>query len=267
MEKRVTEGPFKPEKYGTRPPTRRRRGPEEAEENVERWLVSYADFITLLFAFFVSLYSISRVDHQKLTSAVRSLQHALSGPQSVQAAVTPPHEGSSPHAVPSSAAVKGKSQESIFLEKLADEIQREIKKVSSSGDRIGYLLREGELVIRVPECLFFDSGQASIRPEVIPILNALGRSLVKIQNPISVEGHSDNVAINTPRFKSNWELSSSRATEIIRYFLANFDFDADRLSAAGYAEFRPVDSNTTAEGRQKNRRVDLVILAPADGGR
>ena len=239
---------------------RKKREHERVEQNLERWLVSYADFITLLFAFFVTMYSISRVDNQKLVVAAHSLQGALGGLSSGWVTAVPADQGSSP--ISSASPQKGawENPEGVFLEKLAGEIQKEIKKVSASGDQIQYLINDNELVIRVPDCLFFDSGQASIRPEVVPILEVLGRSLAKIPNSISVEGHSDNVPINTPRFGSNWELSSSRATEIIRYFLTHFRFDPDRLSAAGYAEFRPIAPNTTAEERRKNRRVDLVIL-------
>jgi len=121
------------------------------------------------------------------------------------------------------------------------------------------------LVIRVPERLFFDSGDASVHPEVIPILNVLAQSLEKIPNSIRVEGHTDNVPINTARFPSNWELSTARATAIIRHFLTHFHFDPNRLSAAGYAEFRPVAVNTNPEGRLQNRRVDVVILSGKKG--
>ena len=247
-------------KVKKQPRAKNKRSQEAAEENSERWLVSYADFITLLFAFFVTMYSISTVDQQKLSTAAHSLQRALGSQSSGQMTVMLPDQSSFQTPTLSNPEIISENPERAFFEKLAEELQKEVRKVSDSGNQIQYLIHEGELIVRIPECLFFHSGDSSIRPEVIPILNALAKTLAKVQNPISIEGHTDNVPINTPRFGSNWELSTSRATQIIRYFLTNFKFDPDRLSAAGFAEFRPVAPNTTAEGRLKNRRVDLVIL-------
>ena len=118
--------------------------------------------------------------------------------------------------------------------------------------------------MRVPESFFFDSGQASLRPEVIPIINVLGKSLAKIPNHIRIEGHTDSVPIRTPQFPSNWELSTARATTIVRYLLTHFQFHPHRLSATGYAEFHPIAPNTTADGRLQNRRVDMVILSTGE---
>ena len=116
------------------------------------------------------------------------------------------------------------------------------------------------MVIRVSENLFFKSGSASILPEFLPVLNILGKTLQQVPNHIRIEGHTDTVPINTERFPSNWELSTTRATTVLRYFLDHFNFMPENLSATGYGEFRPVDSNSTAEGRFQNRRVDFIIL-------
>jgi len=247
------------------PRSKEKRKQEGAEENVERWLVSYADFITLLFAFFVSLYSISRVDHQRLNLAAHSMQRALGSLSTARAMASAPGPSSSAIPPGPSPHTPSEDPEKMPFQRMAEEIKKEVGKVSASGNQIQYIIHEGELIVRVPEGLFFDSGQASIRPEVIPLLGALGGPLSKIPNPISVEGHTDNVPIHTPLFQSNWELSSARATAIIRHLLTQYDFDPDRLSAAGYAEFRPVSPNTSAAGRLKNRRVDLVILAVKKG--
>ncbi len=116
----------------------------------------------------------------------------------------------------------------------------------------------------MPDSLFFNSGEASIRPEFIPVLNALGKSLERIPNLIRIEGHTDSVPIQTAKFPSNWELSTARATSVVRYFLANFNFHPKKLSATGFAEFRPIAPNSTPEGRALNRRVDVVILSSAE---
>jgi outer membrane protein OmpA-like peptidoglycan-associated protein len=130
--------------------------------------------------------------------------------------------------------------------------------------QIKFLIDKRGLVMRVPESFFFDSGQASLRPEVIPIINVLGKSLAKIPNHIRIEGHTDSVPIRTPQFPSNWELSTARATTIVRYLLTHFQFNPHRLSATGYAEFHPIAPNTTPEGRLQNRRVDMVILSSGE---
>ena len=207
------------------------------------------------------MYSISRVDQEKFSVVAQSLQRALGLLNSGQVSVLPAGQISPPI----SPETKPETPEREYLERLAAEIQREVGMVSGSGNQIQYLINETGLVIRVPEGFFFDSGDASIHPEVIPILNVLANSLEKIPNSIRVEGHTDNVPINTSRFPSNWELSTARATAIIRHFLTRFIFDPNRLSAGGYAEFRPVAVNTTPEGRLQNRRVDVVILSGKKG--
>ena len=240
----------------------------EEHENLERWLVSYADFITLLFAFFVTMYASSRVDEQKMGSAVESLQRALGSVIAVpvpsrQAGVF--HDFSNPVQVTIVPISAPHGQE---VEKLAQELKKKIegpqgkggKKAGAQAYQVSFLLQERGLVIRVSDQFFFHTGEAAIRPEVQPFLKVLGQTLQGVDNPIRIEGHTDNVPINTAQFPSNWELSTARATTIIRYFLTNFQFDPQKLSAAGYGEYRPVAANDTPEGRDQNRRVDVVIL-------
>jgi chemotaxis protein MotB len=240
---------------------------------MERWLVSYADFITLLFAFFVTMYAISRVDEQKLGSAVESLQRALGS--LIPISISQKDAGAFPPK-PMSAIVslisKEVSEDPLagqrqFVE-LAEEIKKEVEGAKGGFDRsranqldqIKLLIDKRGLVIRVPESFFFDSGQASLRPEVIAVLKVLGKTLEKIPNHIRVEGHTDSVPIQTSQFPSNWELSAARATTIVRFLLSNFQFKPNRLSATGYAEFHPIAPNAAPEGRLQNRRVDMVIL-------
>jgi chemotaxis protein MotB len=255
----------------------RKRKHEEEHENLERWLVSYADFITLLFAFFVTMYSISRVDEQKLGSVVESLQRALGSLIPTNATQKDPGAFPSQPTAQTLPEVSQEAEETPSTElrefgKLAQELKAEVEGAKGELDasraaqlsQIKFLVDKRGLVIRVPESFFFDSGQASLRPEVIPIINVLGKSLSKIPNHIRIEGHTDSVPIRTPQFPSNWELSTARATTIVRYLLTYFQFNPQRLSATGYAEFHPVAPNTTAEGRLQNRRVDMVILSSGE---
>jgi chemotaxis protein MotB len=245
----------------------KKKKPEE-HENLERWLVSYADFITLLFAFFVTMYASSRVDEQKMGSAVESLQRALGSVIAVpvpsrQAGVF--HDFANPVQV---TIVPMGAPHTKEVEKLAQKLKQKIEgpqgkggtKAGAQAYQVSFLVQERGLVIRVSDQFFFHTGEAAIRPEVQPFLKALGQTLQGLDNPIRIEGHTDNVPINTAQFPSNWELSTSRATTIIRYFLTNFTFDPQKLSAAGYGEYRPVAANDTPEGRDQNRRVDVVIL-------
>ncbi len=279
--------------------SRKKKRHEEEHENMERWLVSYADFITLLFAFFVTMYAISRVDGKKLGSAVESLQRALGSVIAVQttqrnpgvfSATMPPRV----HITPIEGGKGYPSKEEIEnFEKLVKEIQASMQGLDQSkgglgrgatgkgdlgkgdaqgnigkgmeglggGEQIKFIIEKRGLVIRVSDRLFFESGDASIRPDFVPLLDLLAKSFERIQNHVRIEGHTDSVPINTPKFPSNWELSTARATTIIRYLLANFNINEERLSATGYAEFHPIESNRSPQGRLQNRRVDFVILS------
>lgn len=253
---------------------RKKKHGEEEHENNERWLVSYADFITLLFAFFVTMYSVSRVDGKKMGSAVESMQRALGSVMPIQ--MTHKEPGVFPNQVTpihfSITPIEGKTftADGRALVKMAEDIKKGIEDISKGkspktgstlAHQIKFILEKRGLVIRVSEHIFFNSGEASIRPDMEPVLHVLGQTLEKIPNQIRIEGHTDNVPINTVRFPSNWELATTRATTILRYLLDHFQFDPEKLSATGYAEFRPVDTNGTPEGRLQNRRVDFVILS------
>jgi chemotaxis protein MotB len=257
---------------------RKRKKHEEEHENLERWLVSYADFITLLFAFFVTMYAISRVDEQKLGSAVESLQRALGSLIPVQisqresGAFTNKTVSFNPTIIGN---VEGqiKTSETESFRRLAEEIQKEVEKLTGgvgknnppTDSQIQYIIDKRGLVIRVPEAFFFKSGEASIRQEFTPLLTALGKSLTKIPNHIRIEGHTDSVPINTSQFPSNWELSTARATSIVRFLLAYHSLNPSKISATGYGEFRPIAPNKSVDGRMQNRRVDVVVLSTKEG--
>jgi chemotaxis protein MotB len=245
----------------------------EEYDNLDRWLVSYADFITLMFAFFVTMYAISRVDERKLGSVVESLQRALGStilwheshkqdPGVFQNSDKPIDVAILPLPVN-----KGEGTEDF--EALAAEIKKNMEQmVNNNGAPAGidlsqlkFLLDKRGLILRFSERFFFDSGDASIRPDVAPMLHIIAESLEKIPNHIRIEGHTDSVPIHTARFPSNWELSTARATSIVHYLLTHQQFEPTRLSAAGYGEFRPIAPNTSPEGRSQNRRVDIVILS------
>jgi chemotaxis protein MotB len=219
----------------------------------DRWLVSYADFITLLFAFFVVLYAFARADQKKQAQVVQAIDKALNsmGGSSQETAAQTPSSAGEEMLTPMQVKYDlGRVQHDLSLA-LAQQISR--KTVAMEMGRDG-------LVISLREAGFFDSGSATPKPEALPTLRTIAERLGTTPYDLRIEGHTDNVPIHTAEFDSNWELSSSRATHIARLFLEMKAIPPDRLSAAGFAEFHPVASNDTAEGRAANRRVDLVVL-------
>lgn len=241
----------------------RRRKRHEEHPTHERWLVSYADFITLLFAFFVTLYAISQVDAKKMTTLVQSMQAAFAtrvfdtGSQKLnlsegvtpgvdQAKLVEPADPALSGAELPLQRVRGLLQERLVRERFAD-------KVRLTHDRRG-------LVISLTEAGFFDSGAATMKGSSLRVLDAIAESVLSVPNHIRIEGHTDNTPIRTTQFPSNWELSTARATQVIARLTRRFPFRPQRLSVAGYGEYRPVSGNDSAAGRALNRRVDLVVL-------
>lgn len=232
-----------------------RKGHDETEhENLDRWLLTYADMITLLLAFFVVMYSISQVDKAKFRKVAEALTTALDGGTKARFASAGDLEGD------------GMLKQQRTLEQLLS-LQKEIDNISrllKLDLQINTELQHRGLVVHISESAFFDLGKADLKPEATRVLDLLAVELLKIPNHIRVEGHTDNLPIKTAKFPSNWELSTARAASCLRYLVEKHKFPPDRISALGYAEYRPIAPNTTAEGRNRNRRVDIVVLAPDD---
>jgi chemotaxis protein MotB len=229
----------------------------------DRWLVSYADFITLLFAFFVVLFATGQSDMRKKVELAASIQSAFN-----QMGIFEPHS-----ALPSETALIGSggsgappivsvplrsTPESIVI--VRQHIEQSAQPEIAQG-MIAIHQSVNGLVISLQEAGFFDSGATDIRGSALPVLDRIAAVLPEA--PLRVEGHTDNVPIHTPQFASNWELSSSRASSIARHLLLHPNIRAEQMSVAGYAEFHPAASNSTAEGRARNRRVDIVLWTEA----
>ncbi len=257
----------------------RRRHEEHA--NHERWLVSYADFITLLFAFFVVLYSASQVDKRKVGKLALAIQVAFQ-----QMGVFPssntklPLAQSEPMPFQDVQVIENvvRSQDlqrfvqpqngtlsNAVLPGEIRDIQSEIEKALAPeirGHVVNLNMRREGLVISLREMGFFESGSAAVRRSSEDAVERLAGVLKDRTEMLRIEGHTDNVPIHTALFHSNWELSTARAMELIRIFIVQYKMAPWRLGAAGYGEYHPIDSNQTAEGRGHNRRVDIVVLAP-----
>ena len=258
--------------------SRRRRS--RPHSNHERWLVSYADFITLLFAFFVVLYASSQVDKRKVGKLSLAIQVAFQELGVFPASTTQiPLDMNDPMPFSTVQAIQNVertaevgriasaptdslagSSDETDLATLRSELQEALHGEIARHQVSLYRDSEG-LVISLREFGFFDSGSATIKPQALPALDRIASILAIRTCRLSIEGHTDNVPIHTALMNSNWELSTARATELIRMLIVGHGFDPARLSAAGYAEYHPVASNLTAQGRAQNRRVDIVILS------
>ncbi len=234
----------------------------------ERWLVSYADFITLLLAFFVTMYSITRLDSENLAQAQLSIQRALHAPVFLKGFPLEAGLGDTPAAGRTGdlAGAVLQTAPPPQLEEVARIVQESLKPEPDFRE-IRLLITGRGLVIHLPEFLFFDSGEAAFRPESHPILDKLADILAKIPNHVVIEGHTDNRPIHTLRFPSNWELSTHRATNLVRHFIEKHRLDPARFTAAGYSEYAPIADNATEEGRRLNRRVDVIIKPLTNQGR
>ncbi|HUB20535.1 MAG TPA: flagellar motor protein MotB [Acidobacteriaceae bacterium] len=232
----------------------------------DRWLVSYADFITLLFAFFVVLYAGSRADQRKQAQISHSIQSAFealglfpSAPQADSHPLADPQAAVPPVNLVLGDDLSASPQVQQDLHRLQAQLSSDL---SAEVARHSVALRLGRdgLVISLRESGFYDSGSALPHPQAKPTLDRVAALIGATPYDIRIEGHTDNVPIHTTQFASNWELSTARATELARIFILHYRFAPGRLSAAGFAEYHPVASNDTGEGRSQNRRVDIIIL-------
>lgn len=251
--------------------SRKRKKPEE-HENHERWLITYADLITLLMVFFVIMYSMSRVDMAKYAAMANSLSMVLQG-QNASILDSPGPaliEGLSGKDV-TEAAVAAEQLQLEEVKSMVEEFLRQQEAEQASGKQgeqivnklseyISIMEQERGLVISFKDALLFASGSDQINPAAASIIKQIGMSLVNIPNYIRVEGHTDNLPINSQKFPSNWELSVLRASNVVHILQSQAQIPPERLSIIGYGEYRPLIANENEKSRSLNRRVDIVIL-------
>mgnify|MGYP005750061071 CR=1 FL=1 len=279
-----------------------RKAKHEEHENHERWLVSYADFITLLFAFFVVMYSISSVNEGKyrvlsdsLTAAFRAAPHSMTpvqigdqkpahaqgdapvpGSPSLIALPVPTISAPTlPEPAPAQRDVQDDKDKAAEAAK-ENRASPEVPVMDAIADQIieamDGLIRDDLISVRrdtrwleveIKSSILFPSGSAQLAQAAYPMIAELARILAAFPNPIHVEGFTDNVPISTVQFPSNWELSAARAASVVHLF-TNYGVAPERMAAIGYGEYKPSADNATPEGRAQNRRVVLVIMAGED---
>mgnify|MGYP000979121807 CR=1 FL=1 len=221
---------------------------EHEKDNSERWLLTYADLITLLMIFFVVMYAMSSIDAQKYQVLSQSLEGALN-PTGIG--------GSGSGGTASGGGIDVIDPELIAA---AEEITKLIRE-KNLQDKVSVSIQERGVVVGLMNTVLFDPGSARIKQEAIPTLVAIGQIANGVHNYIRIEGNTDDVPQSSAQFPSNWELSVIRATEVLKLLIDQSHVAPDKISAVGYGEYRPSVPNTSAENRAKNRKVDIVILS------
>jgi len=250
---------------------RKKKPPEQ--ENHERWLISYADFITLLFAFFVVMFASSQTDKGRAQQVSDAVTKALEG-QHVSAMIAsvlggavdkngqgnammhgPGGANKSTQEIPPDPKAQKVAELLPSLKVLSEELKKEIE-----AGRIEIHMQPRGLVVSFTQAALFPSGEDVVAPEAYEGLEKVARAIAKIPNPVRIEGHTDAVPIRTKRFRSNWDLSAARSIALMDILSMRFGVARERMSIAGYADIAPVASNDSEEGRARNRRADIVLL-------
>jgi chemotaxis protein MotB len=242
--------------------------PEECKAGAPEWMVTYGDLVTLLMCFFVLLFAFSEIDAQKFEAVMQSFQGSagvLEGGKSLSQDPlvfdASPEQDTTPETTDQEQLdiVEAMMQEA--KEQIEDALEEMFEGEEFEADVVIEFVGD-KLVIRLKNNVLFDSAKAEIKPDAIGILATLGEALqaeMFSESEITIEGHTDDVPINTIQFPSNWELSAARATSVLNYFTTEFGFSQESMRIAGYAEFRPIDTNETADGRANNRRVEIIV--------
>lgn len=256
---------------------------EEHEEHVnhEAWVIPYADMLTLLMALFLVLFAVGRTDIEKFKKLAEGFRQEFGNGGSAEivsvgtgSSGDTPLEGGdgvldNPEIVPSDAAIEEAIQMAeqaaaeTAVEQL-DEVREEIQVIAGEqgvGDKVAFRFEGRGLVLTIlNDSVLFEPGKATLQVEGLHVLDVVVASLQRLPNDIAIEGHTDSRPISTPQYPSNWELSTARATSVLRYMLLQ-GFDPTRISASGYGDTRPVAGNDTPEGQAANRRVEIVIVS------
>jgi chemotaxis protein MotB len=224
----------------------------EEHENLERWLITYADLITLLLAFFIMMYTFSKQDAQKYQEVTSGLKTIFSGGSGV---------------VKKGSVAAAGVPEGLSKEETRKQLESEFKGMGTEEkvpENVSVISDERGIVIRIMDKAFFDEGKADLKEGAKKALDRISPIIERLPNHLRVEGHTDNVPIRTAEFRSNWELSVRRATEVVRYLVDGKEFPPVRISAAGFAEHRPLAPNDKPENRARNRRIEIIIVAAGE---
>ncbi|HLP16656.1 MAG TPA: OmpA family protein [Bacteroidota bacterium] len=223
--------------------------PDE-EEKTDRYLLTYADLITLLLGLFIVLYGVSKIDASKYQQVAGVFEHLFGGKVAMVNSVLP-NEATAPLQV--------QAQRAELIKKIQTAVGS-----NQFGNGVIVSKNERGITIHMLEKLLFTSGDATVKPSAYATLDSIATVISTLPNDVRVEGHTDNVPIATPEFPSNWHLSVSRAVNTAFYLITRHGLNPDKIAVVGYSEFKPLVDNSTEEHRARNRRVDIVILDRPD---
>ncbi len=243
---------------------RKKHHAEHHEEHMdESWLVPYADILTLLLALFIVLFASADANKAKFTQIAQSLSAAFSGSPSVfdnNVAIAPELDASKPDkSQEENMKEQAHLKETVELLQVKKTLDKYIENNKMVGDLTTVLTEDG-LMIRIKDTALFPSGSAALRPESQRFATEIAKMLAPLSQKIVISGHTDNVPINTYEFPSNWELSSKRAINFMKFLLSQEKLSPERFSAIGYGEYRPLDPSNAADAQSKNRRVEVLIM-------
>ncbi|WP_110114141.1 flagellar motor protein MotS [Bacillus sp. CGMCC 1.16541] len=260
---------------------RRRKKRSSSSSGDQKWLVTFSDLVTLILVFFILLFSMSQIDNVKFRALAQSFQRSeifeynqsvipfdYMESSTVKSVEGKPHQATQfQHAQENGAqsSVASTAEGSISLDEILVEVQSYLEE-SNLTDVVLVNRDDRGVVLVLQEQILFDTGEAVLLSHAYPLLDKIGNLISTIPNYVKIEGHTDNRPITTYRYPSNWELSTARASSVIRYFISKNDVDSTRFIAVGYGDTRPLVSNTTPENLQKNRRVEIVISDPKKNG-
>lgn len=248
---------------------RRRRKTNNESSGQGSWLLTYSDLVTLLLTFFVMLFSMASIDQQKFREVAHSMRSSFLNISAGDKLL--PNSGENiiqiPETIDTSGILSGESDledeegthiEDVKLQNVKVMVEEAIEKHNLS-EYVNIIEEEQSLILRLDSVILFDLGKADIKESGKEILKELGGMFKELDNEITIEGHTDNLPINTMLFPSNWELSTKRATNVVTFLIDNCGLDPEKLTASGRGEFKPIMPNDSPENRQKNRRIDIVV--------
>ena len=218
---------------------------ENSKDYINRWVVSYADFTTILLALFVFLFALSNNDNIKIKDFKESIKKEFKNEKVINELST---------------SNINNINNTVNQATVKDSLFELVKTNLGNDNKIEVIENEKGITLRLKDTLLFDSGSADIKENSISTISNIANFLTTIDNPVIIEGHTDSIPIKNSIYATNWELSSARAINIIKYLTENYKLSPKRLSAVGYGEYAPIYDNTTNKGREKNRRVDIIIL-------
>jgi len=248
---------------------------------INRWTVSYADFVTMLLALFMVLYALSQLDIRHMKTFSNSIDRAFDG-NSKKTTNLDEKSRLLKLFKTTEAVVYTDNQTSLTLDKDSNELKKQLlsfenklniessnfenikktlKNELNETNHINIIREPRGLLIRLNNTVLFDKGSDIIKNKALDLLYKIAVILKNEPNSIKIEGHTDNMPVKTNKFPSNWELSTARATNIIKYLVETCQFNPSRLSASGYGEYMPISENETENGRAENRRIDIVVLS------